>query len=603
MSTAEPLTNSIKPLSMENVLDPRLEAMKYGQQKLKWGIFKGCQMQNWQQQQANSYSTAGVAFQFNTQSESTLIDRRIFCRCQFQVTIVGTAPIGQPLLNDEADAPAAFPLGRVTQALKVSINGTSFDSQYADNLEAMLRFNNPFDQRNHDLSMTPSMLDKHTRYEDGVGGVRNPLSTYDNGSYEIGRGAFRVDSLTNPVGAGPGVPVTAIVTFTVTEPLMVSPFLYSSHQLQSALLGAKNIGVQFSFRGDLSRVWSHAVTAGVTFNSVTVGIGQGTTLVPQLLLNYLTPPLLDSIGETPMAPVYQYFKTETYVNSTTQTAAAGSAITYTVTNNAIQLSTVPSSVYIWLTRLNSDKTYTTPDCAFGLRGLRINYLSISGQFSTALPSDLYLIACKNGLELSWTEWYGLTQSYSTGTIVGLTGGFMKLDVEDLAIPDNLAAGVNTNSQLSIQADIVNLNQVASQTVQCNTLLVYDGLVTIVDGNAISQVGIISQADVVETRRKGEWVDFGKAQRMYGGNFFSKLASLAKKAPSVIHAASSALKMAGLGLVGGADEEDMDDEYGTGIVGGKRRNCPKGSQKVCAPAKKAKGGASMSLAELRRLAEA
>ena len=577
------VTQSVKPLQTENVLDPRLEAMKYGQDKLKWGIFKGCQNQNWVQQQANSYSTAGSTWQFNTQSENVLIDRRVYAQHQFQISFTGTSPIGQPLLNDEADAPRAFPLGMITQSLKATINGTSFESQYADVLEAMLRYNNPYEQRAHDLSQTPSMLDKHQRYADGVGGVRNPLSTYDNGSYEIGRGAFRVDSITNPVSVDGVTPTTSVVVFTVTEPLLLSPFLYSCRHLQSGLYGVKNMGVQFTFKaGQLDRIWSHAVTAGVTISTVSVAIGQGTTQPPRLLVNYLNPPLLDSIGEQPQAPVYQYYKTDTYINDLSQTLAPNASATFT--NNAIQLSTIPSSIYIWLTRPNNAKSYLTTDTAFHISGLSLNYLNIAGQFSTMTANDLYAMSCKNGLDLSWTEFRGLTQSYSTGTVQGLTGSFLKIDAEDLALPDNMASGVNVNSQLSITVTATNVNQVDTLGVQCNVVCVYDGVCTVVDGNAISQIGIINQADVVETRRSSQWVDFSKAQRMYGGNFLAKLGSLAKKAPAVIHGASSLLKSVGMG---GMLEMD-DDAEGGALLGGAKK------------AKRApKGGKQMSLAELRK----
>lgn len=588
------LTNSIKPLRTENVLDPRLEAMKYGQEKLKWGVFKGCQNQNWVQQQANSYSTAGATWNFNTQSENVLIDRRIYARMQFQISFTGTSPIGQPLLNDEADSPRAFPLGMITQSLKASINGTSFESQYSDVLEALLRYNNPFEQRNHDLSQTPSMLDKHQVYADGVGGVRNPLGLYDNGSYEIGRGAFRVDSIVNPVSVDGVTPTTSIVVFTVTEPLLLSPFLYSCRHLQSGLYGVKNIGVQFTFKaGQLDRMWSHAVTAGVTITGVTVAIGSGTTAPPTLLVNYLNPPLLDSIGEKPQAPVYQYYKTDTYINDFSQTLAPNASGTFA--NNAIQLSTIPSSIYLWFTRPNNAKSYITSDTAFRINSLSVNFLNFAGQFSTMTINDLYSMACKNGCELSWTEFNGLTQNYSSGTVVGLTGSFLKLDVEDLAMPDNMASGVNVNSQLSITANITNINQAATLGVQCNVVCVYDGVCTVVDGNAISQVGIITQEDVVETRKSSAWVDFSKAQRMYGGSFLAKLGSLAKAAPSIVHGASDVLKSLGLGAVGG--ELEMDDmEEGGALVGGARpKRCPKGSRKVCEP----KGGAAMSLADLRK----
>jgi len=538
-------TNSIRPLTTENVLDPRLEAMKYGQQKLKWSVFKGCQNQSWSVEQANSYSTAGANWSFNTSASNVLIDRRIFVRHQFQITFTGTAPVGQPLLSDELDAPRAMPIGSITSSLKATINGTSFNTQYSDVLECMLRYNNSFENRSKDLSQSPSMLDNYQNYIDGVGGVRNPLSTYDNGSYEIGRGAYKMDSIINPLSTDASVPIEATVVFTVTEPLLMSPFLYSSRHLESALYGVSNMGVSFSFKaGNLARIWSHAKSSGVTITNAKVDIGQGTTEPPQLLINYLTPPLLDSIGEVPQSPVYQYYKADTYINNFSQTLPPNQSTK--VTNNSIQLGTIPSSIYLWFTRPEADKTFETTDTALRVDSLSIGYLNQSGQFSTMTRNDLFAMSCKNGLEMSWVEFNGLTQSLSTGDVKGLAGSFLKIDVEDLAMPDNFAAGVNTNSQLSITANVTNINQTETIGVQCNVVCIYEGMVTVTNGQTVSQIGVVDQADVIKTRQDSTWVDFRKAQQMYGGSFFSKLGSLAKMAPAAIHGASDLMKAVGMG---------------------------------------------------------
>ena len=46
------------------------------------------------------------------------------------------------------------------------------------------------------------MQDKYQRYQDGVGSVRNSLSNYQNSGDEIGRGAFELDFITNPLSLG-----------------------------------------------------------------------------------------------------------------------------------------------------------------------------------------------------------------------------------------------------------------------------------------------------------------------------------------------------------------------------------------------------------------
>jgi len=531
---SSPLTNSSRPIRTTNLLDPRLEALEPAQKQLTWGIYKGCEGQNAVQQQANSYSTAGVTWNFNTQSENVLIDRRIYARCQFQITFVGTAPVGQPLLNTESDAPRFLPLAAVTQSLKVTINGSSVESQYADALTGLLRYNLDDHCKEIDLSMSPSTMDKYQLYQDGVGSVRNPLSNYQNSGKDTGRGAFAYDAITNPVSADAAVPITATVLFTVTEPLLLSPMLYKSGDLQSGLIGVRNMGVQFNFAsGQLARVWSRSPSAGVNITSVTPAIGAGTTAPPSLLVNYLTPPL-SSQGSIPRQVNYQYYKTETFVNDMNVNLARNA--TQTFNNNAIQLSTVPKCIYIWASRQNSTKTHLTTDTFFRINSLSLNYLNVSGQFSSMSLQDLYQMCAKNGCELSWTEWSGRAVTIGDsrtglGSFDGMVGSVIKLDVADLHIPSNVASGMNVNSQLSYSVNVENINQGVEEIgVQLTTVIVYDGLMTVESGSMATQVGVISEADVVETRAdRGNFIPYSAARTVYGGSIYGQMGHLARVA--------------------------------------------------------------------------
>ena len=75
---SDPMTNSSRPIKTANLLDPRLEALEPAQKELVWAIPKAPEGMNAVQQQANSYSTAGITWNFNTQSENVLIDRRCY---------------------------------------------------------------------------------------------------------------------------------------------------------------------------------------------------------------------------------------------------------------------------------------------------------------------------------------------------------------------------------------------------------------------------------------------------------------------------------------------------------------------------------------------
>tara|TARA_R110002072_G_scaffold240605_1_gene399149 strand:- start:275 stop:1993 length:1719 start_codon:yes stop_codon:yes gene_type:complete len=547
--SAPAMTNSSRPIRTANLLDPRLEALEPSQKQMTWAIPKSCEGQNVVQQQANSYSTAGITWNFNTQSENVLIDRRIYARAQFQLTFVGTAPLGQPLLNTESDAARFLPLASVTQSLKVTINGSSVESQYSDSLLGVLRYNISDHLKDVDLSMSPSAQDKYQRYVDGVGSVRNPLSNYQNSGHVTGRGCFELDSITNPVSPDASVtPITATVLFTVTEPLLLSPMLYRSTDLQSGLIGVRNMGVQFNFAsGQLSRIWSRSPSAGVTLTSVTAAIGAGTTAPPSLLVNYLTPPL-SSQGSIPRQINYQYNKSETFVND--MNVQLGPNASQTFNNNAIQLSTVPKCIYIWASRQNSTKTYLTSDTFFKINSLSLNYLNVSGQFSSMSLQDLYQMCVKNGCELSWPEWSGRTVTIGDsrtgiGSVDGMVGSVIKLDVSDLHIPSNVASGMNVNSQLSYSVNVENINRIDTIGVQLTTVIVYDGLMSIESGSMATQVGVISEADVVETRAdRSNFIPWSTARNIYGGSIYGQMGHLARIAKRGLDMACEAKKALG-----------------------------------------------------------
>ena len=174
----------------------------------------------------------------------------------------------------------------------------------------------------------------------------------------------------------------------------------------------------------------------------------------------------------------------------------------TFTNNAIQLSTVPRCIYIYASRPNSTKTFETTDTFFRINSLSLNYLNVSGQFSSMTINDLYNMSVKNGCDLSWCEWSGLTNNISDSTSDGLVGS---------------------------------VNQVDTLGVQLSTILVYDGLMTIENGNMNTQIGIIDSNDVLQTRANGSWENQPSGESLYGGSMFGKVGhflSMGKRALDV-----------------------------------------------------------------------
>ena len=514
-----------------NVIDPRLNALDFSQENNVWSIFKGASSHNTVAVQANSYSTAGINFDWNTQSEKTLIDRRMYCKAQFLMTFTGTADIGKPLLNSESDALRAFPLSAITNTLKVTINGSTVESQYASSLQALLRYNCSDKVKSTDLSMSPSMLDNMQRYEDGVGGIRNPLSLFQNSSGKnVGRGAFMLDEIVNPVSPDAGVTVlTATVKFSITEPLLVSPMLYKSTDLESGLLGVSNMGVKFGFNGNLERVWSRSPSGGVNILTAKCSIGAGSTTPPQMLVSYLTPPLL-SMSQIPKQIDYQYYQVKANINDMNTVLNTGQSGIFTA--NSQQLSTVPRCIYIYATRPDNTKTYLTTDTFFGITSLSLNYLNQAGQFSSMNQQQLYQMCVKNGLDQSFSEWSGKTvdigasRTAGNPSVDGLCGSVLKIDISDLAVSSAVASGQNLNSQLQFTIGLENLNRVENLGVQITTIIVYDGLMSISNGNMSTRIGVIGEKDIIETRLdRQNYIDWRSAHSIYAGGMGDKMGHL------------------------------------------------------------------------------
>lgn len=554
-------TNTLRPLKLVNVVDARMKCLQFAQEELEYGVVKGASYSNYQQQKANSYSQSGISFNWNTQGSNTMIDRRMYVKCQFQVTINGTPDNGTYLLNDGLCAPRAYPLASITENLSITINGTSVSTSYSDTIQALMRYNTDYDLNQYDLSGTTTMLDNFQSYNDAVGSVRNPLNNYENSGNKQGRGAFKVDVISNPVGDGTN-PKTAVVKFTVVEPLIISPMAYSSKNLEQALIGVNNMAVQFNF-SNLQRVWSQAITGTENITSVVAQIGAGITEQPELLINYLNTPLVDE-ASIPKEVVYDYFNIETYQNDQNTTLNAGASQSFT--NNSIQLSVVPRSIWIYCAVPRGSKTYADTDSFFRINSISLQYLNVSGQLSSATIHDLYNLSVKNGCRMSYQEWSGESNNYENdGT--PLVGSVLRLDISDLAIPSNLASGCNANSQLQYTINITNQANV-SRDVSIYTIIGNEGLMTISDNSMMTQLAILSQEDILKARSDGEYRDEKLQGALYGGSFWSSIKSFGKKLGDV--AKSTGLDKVAKSVVGDVVKSKTGlNLFGNGLVGGRK----------------------------------
>jgi hypothetical protein len=233
-----------------------------------------------------------------------------------------TAPAGvNPINLAVSDSLAPFPLHQLASVMTATINNNSVSLNIRDVLPALLRFHDRRELERYN-GMTPVMYDLLANYADGLGANNNSLGSWANSADNdlLPRGSFQLDGISTTLvgGALPNpctLPTPAQITagfagsiyvqFTVTEPLMISPFIWADPQSNNqGFYGVQNMNFVFNI-GDASRVWrtannNNAVSAGNSpFNNTYITSASVASFNnSKLIFNFLTPHPsdLDKIG-------------------------------------------------------------------------------------------------------------------------------------------------------------------------------------------------------------------------------------------------------------------------------------------------------------------
>lgn len=512
------MSNSVKPLRIAQCYDPITDVKAAGDEE--YIVLKGGSRVTYQTITTSSYSNSSVQFTCPPPNPGIIVDRKIKFKLPVRLTFSGT-DVGSLLLQNGLDAFRAFPISSVIQTASATINNTAVSINLSDVVHPLLRYNMGRDVLDTDFSVSPSMLDTYQRYADGTGSNRNPLAPYADNTYQVPRGSFpfTVVSMTN---------TTAVIDADLCEYIMLSPFSFGKWN-SPGFYGVQTMQFNFTF-GDLSRMWSHSDdAAAAVINSLSVSI----QAQPALQFKYITPSLTQ---ELPEACVYPFFNVQRYTTDTSSSVAAGGSVT--ITSNNIQLQSIPQRIFVFARRRDADQSITTTDTYFGLRGININWNNNSGLLSSASVQDLYEMSVKNGCCMSWQEWNGLTNSVSgaTSSVIGTVGSVLCLEMAtDVALNPGEAPGSLGNYQLQITATFENVNQVSAITPAMYVIVVSEGSFTVMNNSALSQIGVISQKDVLESD-KAPYVSYNELKYAYGGDFLSSLKALGKKiAPWIMKA--------------------------------------------------------------------
>ena len=501
---------NLVPVKAEKVYDPRINLNSHRD----YVVLKGGRINQFQTFQATGSpftSGSSISITCNPPSRANAVCRKVLQNYVVQFTITGTNTSGGPLLNSGYYGPRSFPLERALSTPQMQIENESFNLSSFSNMvpDILCWYHDKFASKNGELSTSPSMPDQFQEYSLGAGSIRNPLGDYGDNSYDMTRGGFAGISLSGNTNGSTSV----VLTLNVTSPIMIPPFEYGcDSDYAPGFIGVQSM-LYTAALGDLSRMLSIVANQGAAGQiNITSVVGSVTNV--QLLFEYLTPPMTMLI---PHESVYNYYNMILY--PTTSGSAIAPSSTVNLTMQAVQVSSVPRRVYLWAGDDQTAKTSFTSDTFFKLNSLTVTW-GTQQLLSNATDTDLFNIACKNGYSGSWTQW-----SSKCGSLLCLEWG------TDIGLDDIEAPGMLQNTQLSIQANFTNVNSTRSIAPTLYVVVVYEGIMNIVNGSVSKQIGVLSKENVLKAE-ESKHITYKKAHHISGGDFFSSLKKIFGKVRDV-----------------------------------------------------------------------
>jgi hypothetical protein len=581
---------SVQTLETVRVIDPRCDLNSAARRTYK--IIDGPQDVSYVRISADGGASTNMTFTVNPPSTRVLVNRHMMLQTKFTLTFTGVSTAnGQRLINAaglpggtgqlKCDGPRAYPLANAIRSLQVTLNNDRMTQSVNRYWRAMTRYANSFDQQNLDQSTTPTFLDQTQQYSQGGNGSgsRAPLGDYTDNLVVPPRGGWVDCNITaNPAG-NTGANLVATVELTCAEPIWLSPFQYQRQNQSTGLIGVQNMTIQVDLGGRsaggpgdptfpmaspvgglAAALWSHD-QAG--FPGVDDPVAEVSVQVNEafILASYLTPDMLTVI---PPVNSYPYYEPQVYSPAVLGPTAPGD--TTTLNMNAVQLNSIPSRVYVFVTRADTDMRFTDTDTYAALENVNISFDNRDSILSNAQPYDLYQIAVKNGTNLSWPQW-----SSKVGGVLALDFG------EDVPLRANQAPSLRGSYNLSMRVNAKNISTVA-QRLQLTVVVVSVGVITIANQNVVRSVGVLTTDDVLASKAQ-DALPWSPSGDIYGGagvmdtikSLFGKFMRFAKPAAGM---AAKVLPMVApefAPYATGAQSilNTIGDMTGTGLVGGKK----------------------------------
>lgn len=464
----------------------------------------------------SSGGTDAGSIQFNTQlsDRRTIVSSKVFIQTRFNVTVaLSGVPAGaitniNQLINElQGLAPRFSPLMSCTTGCTLTLNGKQTASPVGRYFPALMKYCVNTEEAAYDFSTFPSRQDvspQTFRYEvvpapititsDNTNLTSGIGTIYDSDPYQPSkRSTWLSNVATDFVVVGPQ---NFTFSFVDEEILPLSPLIWGHREVKGISgLDTLDIYIQYS-QSQLNKSFMYcplqgAVPITATF-TVTPVSSYAEFIYFEPRVNSIVPPVLR----------YRYNFIQHVPKNITDTVGPYNPLTkvgstFNFTSDTITLQGLPKRIYIFVRRQQEVLKSSDCDTYARIDNVRVDIGNRVGLLGEAQPQALYRMAVKNGYQGSWDNWYN-----QSGSVICI----------DLAedIPLGLTEAPGTLSKLTLQYTIQGTglyydynaayNAWTAPALECNTVIVYEGMTIIKDGGVVYESNNLSPLDVINSSK-------------------------------------------------------------------------------------------------------
>jgi hypothetical protein len=548
---------------------------------VRYAVVKGGQNVTVAEYTALSESASQMTFNIQVPSEQTIIDRRVLLQTEVSFTVkTPETPAGGEQPNGcgygAVSSLASFPLHQLMTVMSATINNNTVSLNVRDALPAILRLLDSYELVENN-STTPTYNDTMGSYLYNYQELNNPHASYYNvnESDALSRGCFTPSAYTI---ANAGGETTETFTFKVTEPLLLSPFIFGHPKSNSqGFYGIQNMNFVFNI-GDTARFFrcptgtngsalsfNNVYPQPVNWNALGACAVSGLSFArSKLIFNFLTPHPSDLMPARNIVPYYELPRYITPIGNipagTTVTSGYSSFVNpheTQVSTQSLQLNQIPDKLIIYVRKRASNQNNGDGDVALAIKNVSINFNNNSGILASATKESLWQMSKEAGNNETWIEWNGQVTSNTrnanqklqpgSGALSGFAGfasvgSYLVLEFgKDIQlVEDYYAPGSLGNFNLQVNLTVQNYNTWAITNSEVVVITMNSGVFVNERGTSSTYTGILTKQDVLEASQQQAYTKSDVA-RLVGGGFLDMVKSgVQKLAPIALPMAKNLL---------------------------------------------------------------